>query len=156
YYFHGLLIEGSPSTLLQHVSQILASGAHFQYVDGNVIEVIRPEKDEVIVFADGTVQQPKVEAVEVVDTVTATSTPSLDIGDPTPEPTPEEAAAENEGLPPIEVPVDTPAPEPKPRGRKPKTVTEESTLEAPGLVDAPLVVEEKEAPVPTKVEKSSE
>lgn len=139
-YFDGLLIEGSPFTILQHVSRILASGAHFQYVDGNVIEVIRPgkeeEKEKAVVPSKA---EPKVEAVEIAETVTATSEPTIDVGEPT---------TENEETPSVE------APAPKTRTRKPKTVVaEEAPVEAPGLIDAPPV-EEVSTPNPTEVEEN--
>lgn len=114
-YENGDLIEGSPYELSQHISRIIASGAHFQYVDGNVIEVLRPGKEEVIVFANGTV-------LELQPVPEYISSEKVNV-EPEPEPI-------LELQPEVVVEVE-PEVASKPRGRKPKAVVEdESTVEA--------------------------
>lgn len=154
-YFNGLLIEGGPYTLSQHISRILASGAHFQYVDGNVIEVIRAGKDEVIVFNNGTVIDPPAvkvvaeerpepttpvlekafveAAVEVAsEPVEEVKTYSVAIGDTNATASSSQAAIAF-GEPVLEVK---------------KEVKKETPVEAPGLVDAPPVEEVTPKPAP--------
>lgn len=147
-YEHGDLIEGGPYVLSQHISQILASGAHFQYVDANVIEVIRPGKDEVIVFNNGTVLTPPAEKkVEPEAKLEHAAQLIKEYNEENPS-TPPTEIVEAPGLvdaPPVVEAVTVvekpePAPTPKtPRGRKPKAVVAE---DAPAKVPAPAEVEE--------------
>lgn len=122
---HGDQISGSPAILSRYITQILAAGAHFQFVDGETIEVLVPGAGESIVTSLGdTVVEAKpapapapapeavaVEAAEAVEEVLAS------------EEVQEEAIEAVQEI--IEEAVEEAAPAPKPtRGRKPKAATE--------------------------------
>ncbi len=163
-YFDGLLIEGSPYEISQHISRILASGAYFQFVDGEVIEVIRAGKDEVIVFNNGTViVPPPVEKVaeeralpepEQPVFVKAVANAIVKKEEPAKEKTgfygqPVTNPAEEAKLLPLDVfpakVVETPVEVPKPQVQKPAAPKAVVAEKAPAkkVVNTPAKVEEK-------------
>lgn len=105
---HGDQISGSPATLNRYITLILSQGAHFQFIDGETIEVLVPGSGESVVttLGDTVVEAKPVEA----------PAPAVE---PTPEPEPDLSPAED--LAAVEEPVVEEAPKPKTtRGRKPK------------------------------------
>lgn len=111
---HGDQITGSPSTLNRYITQILSSGAHFQFIDGETIEVLVPGAGESVVTSLGdTVIEAKPEAPAPVEVAV--------------EPVEVEVIEElspAEDLAAVEEAVAEEAPAPKPtRGRKPKAAT---------------------------------
>lgn len=119
---NGDQITGSPATLNRYITIILASGAHFQFIDGETIEVLVPGAGQAIVttLGDTVVEAKEAPAPEAVEP--ETESPGLLDAPPIEEVV--EAVVEvldtvQEELEPGTT-EEAPAPKPATRGRKPK------------------------------------